>query len=215
MTRAPAVAGARAGGMRPRPRGLPADMKIAVIGTGRIGGTLGGKWRAAGHDVVYGSRNAPGSGPGGAPAVGVGEAIAFADVVVLAVPGEAAAEVIGANGSALEGKVVIDAANRMGRPEVNSKAAVKAAAPGARYVRAFNTLGWENFADPVPSAALFFAADPPARQVAEELIAAVGLEPIFVGDADAAGTVDGVLPLWIALVKQHGGDRRLALRVVR
>lgn len=29
-------------------------MRIAVIGTGHIGGTLGGKWRAAGHDVVYG-----------------------------------------------------------------------------------------------------------------------------------------------------------------
>ena len=31
-------------------------MRIAVIGTGHIGGTLGSKWRAAGHDVVYGAR---------------------------------------------------------------------------------------------------------------------------------------------------------------
>jgi len=103
----------------------------------------------------------------------------------------------------------------MGEAESNSSAAVLAAAPDARYVRAFNTLGWENFADPVPSAALFFAADPAARQVAEELIAAVGLEPAFVGDANASRTVDGVLPLWLALVQQKGGNRRLALRVVR
>jgi predicted dinucleotide-binding enzyme len=33
-------------------------MKIAVIGTGHIGGKLGGKWRAVGHEVTYGS--APG-----------------------------------------------------------------------------------------------------------------------------------------------------------
>jgi 8-hydroxy-5-deazaflavin:NADPH oxidoreductase len=190
-------------------------MRIAVIGTGNIGGTLGEKWRAAGHDVVYGSRNVPGTGPGGAPLLTVGDAIDGADVVALAVPGKAAADVVAAHGPALAGKVVIDAANRIGEPEVNSKATVRAAAPQASYVRAFNTLGWENFADPVPSAALFFAADPPARQVAEELIAAVGLEPAYVGDADAAGTVDGVLPLWFALVQQHGGNRRLALRVVR
>jgi len=41
------------------------------------------------------------------------------------------------------------------------------------------------------------------------------LEPAYVGDADAAGIVDSVLPLWFAPVRQHGGNRRLALRVVR
>ena len=64
------------------------------------------------------------------------------------------------------------------------------------------------------SEALSFAADPAARQAAEELIAAVGLEPGYLGDAGAAGTVDALLPLWFALVQQHGGNRRLALRLV-
>ena len=194
---------------------LTRDMRIAVIGTGKIGGTLGGKWRAAGYDVVFGARNAGDFGPGDAPVQTVDEAVDGADVVALAVPGKAVADVVASLGSRLAGKVVIDAANRMGEPEVNSKSAVRAVAPGAHYVRAFNTLGWENFADPVPSAALFFAADPPARETAEALIAATGLEPAFVGDADSAGIVDGALPLWFALVQQHGGNRRLALRVVR
>jgi len=196
-------------------RRLTRDMRIAVIGSGRIGGTLGGKWRAAGYDVVFGARIAGGSGPGGAPVQTVDEAVDGADVVLLAVPGKAVAEVVASIGPELAGKVVIDAANRIGESEVNSKAAVKAVAPGAHYVRAFNTLGWENFADPLPSAALFFAADPSARAVAEELIMAIGLEPAFVGEADAAGIVDGALPLWFALVQQHGGNRRLALRLVR
>jgi 8-hydroxy-5-deazaflavin:NADPH oxidoreductase len=190
-------------------------MKIAVIGTGNIGGTLGRRWLAAGHELAYGSRAASGEGPGGAPQMPVGDALAGAEVVVLAVPGGAVADVVAANGAALAGKVVIDAVNRIGEPEVNSRAAIAAAAPQARYVRAFNTLGWENFAEPLPGTVLFFAADPSARPAAEELITAVGLEPVFVGDAAASGTVDALLPLWFALVKQSGGNRRVALRVVR
>jgi 8-hydroxy-5-deazaflavin:NADPH oxidoreductase len=190
-------------------------MRIAVIGTGNIGGTLGTKWHQAGHDVVYGGRTESASGPGGSPVRAIADALAGADVVLLAVPGPVVAEVIGTHGEDLAGKVVVDAANRMGEAEVNSRAAIAAGAPGAHYARAFSTLGWENFADPPAGAALFFAADAAARPVAEELIRAVGLEPAFVGDDSAARIVDGVLPLWFALVQQSGGNRRLAFSVVR
>jgi predicted dinucleotide-binding enzyme len=127
--------------------------------------------------VAYGSRTGSGDGPGGAAVMPLSEALGGADVVVLAVPGDAVAEIVAANSAALAGKVVVDASNRMTDPEVNSRAAIAAAAPLARYVRAFNTLGWENFADPPQGAALFFAADPSARPVAQELISAVGLQP--------------------------------------
>jgi predicted dinucleotide-binding enzyme len=190
-------------------------MKIAVIGTGNIGGSLGTKWRAAGYDVVYGSRTGSGTGPGGAPVLAVSDALDGADVVVLAVPGQAVADVVGAQSAALAGKIVIDAVNRMGQPELNSRAPRRRSAPDVRYVRAFNSLGWENFANPVPGANLFFAADPNARSVAEELIAAVGLDPVFLGDPGAAGLVDALTPVWMALVQQHGGNRRIALRVVQ
>jgi predicted dinucleotide-binding enzyme len=145
--------------------------------------------------------------------VAVGEALTGAEAVLLAVPGRAVAEVVAANGAALAGKVVIDAVNRIGEPSVNCRAEIASAAPGARYVRAFNTLGWENFADPPPGAAMFFAADPGARPAAEELITAVGLEPVFAGEADASGTVDALLTLWFALVKHNEGNRRVALRI--
>jgi hypothetical protein len=165
--------------------------------------------------VVYGSRTGSGTGPGGAPVLAISDALDGADVVVLAVPGQAVADVVGAHSAALAGKIVIDAVNRMGQPELNSRALIAGAAPDARYVRAFNSLGWENFAAPVPGANLFFAADPTARIVAEELIAAVGLDPAFLGDAGAAGTVDALAPVWFALVQQHGGNRRIALRIVQ
>jgi 8-hydroxy-5-deazaflavin:NADPH oxidoreductase len=202
--------------MRRGARRLLAGMKIAVIGKGKIGGTLGAKWTETGHDVVYGTRDGSGAGPGGAPVRGIGDAVAGADVVVLALPGAAVPDVVTAQGPALAGKVVIDAVNRMGGgTEYDSRALIADAAPSARYVRAFNSLGWENFADPLPGTNMFFAADPEARAVAEELIAAVGLEPAFVGDADATPTVDGLLPLWFALVGQNGGNRKIALRIVR
>jgi 8-hydroxy-5-deazaflavin:NADPH oxidoreductase len=189
-------------------------MKIAVIGKGNIGGTLGSKWSAAGHDVVYGTRDGSGEGPGGAQVRGIGAAVEDADVVVLAVPGQAVPDVLSEVGGSLAGKVVIDAANRMGAPESDSRALISAAAPSARYARAFNSLGWENFADPIPGTNLFFAADAEARTTAEELISAVGLEPAFVGDASATATVNGLAPLWFALVKQNGGNRKVALHVL-
>jgi 8-hydroxy-5-deazaflavin:NADPH oxidoreductase len=189
-------------------------MRIAVIGKGNIGGSLGTKWRAAGYDVVYGARDGSGDGPGGAPVIGIGDALKDADVVVLAVPGQVVADVVTGHGAALAGKTVIDAVNRIGAPEFDSRAIIADAAPQARYVRAFNSLGWENFADPMPGTSMFFAADQDARATAEELIRAVGLEPAFLGDASATATVDGLLPLWFALVRQNGGNRRVALRVV-
>ena len=185
-----------------------------MIGKGNIGGSLGSKWRGAGHDVVYGARDGSGEGPGGAPVLGIGDALKDADVVLLAVPGQVVPGVVSEHRAALAGKTVIDAVNRIGAPEFDSRAIIADAAPQARYVRAFNTLGWENFVDPLPGTDLFFAADPAARATVEELIEAVGLRPAFVGDASATATVDALLPLWFALVQQNGGNRRLALRVI-
>ena len=81
-------------------------LRIAVIGAGNIGRTLGSKWAAAGHEVVYGVRS-----PGAPDTASVADAVARAEVVVLAVPGAAAKDVLATLGAALAGKVVIDATN--------------------------------------------------------------------------------------------------------
>src|SRR5690242_19853912 len=108
-------------------------MRIAVIGTGRIGGALGRAWATAGHDVVYASRGPGRQSPLGAPTVAVAEAVAGADAVLIAVPGGAVADVVAANGAALAGTVVVDAANRIGADSFDSRAAVAQHAPDARY----------------------------------------------------------------------------------
>jgi 8-hydroxy-5-deazaflavin:NADPH oxidoreductase len=187
-------------------------MSIAVIGAGNIGRTLGGKWSAAGHNVVYGVRQ-----PGEPATATVADAVAAAEVVVLAVPGAAATEVIASLGSDLAGKVVVDATNDVqGSGKLH---ALDELADGAHPVRAFNTLGWENFADPVVggvTADLLYAAEEGvARETAERLIRDVGLEPVWVGGVDAFDVVDSVTRLWFTLAFQRKLGRRLAFKVLR
>ncbi len=185
-----------------------------MIGTGHIGGTLGAKWHAAGHDVTYGSRQGSGDGPGGAPLRPIGDAAADADVVVIAVPGGAVPDVVAEHGKVLGGKVVVDATNQMGAGHPDNRDTITAGVANVKYVRAFNIYGWENFAEPLPGTTLFFAADPAAREAAEELISAIGMEPAYVGGVDATGIVDGLLPLWFSLVQERGGQRRLSFRLL-
>src|SRR5919199_6762710 len=82
---------------------------IAVIGSGNIGGTIGEAWRRAGHDVAFASRS-----PEPPRTVAIPDAIGGADVVLLAVPGQAVPELLAEHGAALAGRIVVDATNDMG-----------------------------------------------------------------------------------------------------
>ena len=112
-------------------------MKVGVLGAGNIGGTLGKRWAHAGHTVQFGVREANSphvqafvSELGAQAAVGtMASAIAFGDVVVFAIPGGAMEATIRTHAAALNGKIVIDAANRMGAPTMNSAAVFAAQAP--------------------------------------------------------------------------------------
>ncbi|HXH96288.1 MAG TPA: NAD(P)-binding domain-containing protein [Gaiellaceae bacterium] len=186
-------------------------MRIAVIGRGNIGSTLSEKWRVAGHDVVLGVRE-----PGDEGTASVADAVAGAEVVLLAVPGGVAKEVVAGLGEALAGKVVVDATNDVGG--VGKLHALDGLAAGAHPVRAFNTLGWENFAEPVVAGTradlLYGAEDGHPREVAERLIRDVGLEPVWLGGPEAFDLVDSVTRLWFTLVFQRGFGRRLAFKVL-
>ena len=89
---------------------------------------------------------------------------------------------------------------------------------GAHPVRAFNTLGWENLADPVfdgVTADLFYAAEEGlAKEVAHRLIADVGLRPVWLGGVDAFDLVDSLTQLWFRLAFQRKLGRRLAFKML-
>nr|WP_277351817.1 NAD(P)-binding domain-containing protein [Antrihabitans stalactiti] len=191
-------------------------MRIGVIGTGKVGATLGDALGRAGHEVKLGSRH-PGDSVGGPPLVDVAAALAAADVVLLAVPPGALGELLAEHAKSLAGKLIIDATNQFGGASANASVQVAAAVPTARYARVFNTLGWENFAEPIfdgEPADLFFSCRAADRPVLEELISAVGLRPAYLGE-DKQDVVDGALLLWFSLVQANGGNRRIAFRVLQ
>jgi 8-hydroxy-5-deazaflavin:NADPH oxidoreductase len=183
---------------------------IGVIGSGNIGATVGEAWRRAGHDVVYASRS-----PESPRTVPIPDAIAGAEVVLLAVPGAAVPELLAEHGPALDGRVVIDATNDIGGERLHHAEAYGESAPGARFVRAFNTVGFEVLGDPSfggETADLFWCG--PEDAGVETLIEDVGLRPQRVGDIDAIDVVDGAGRLWLTLVFRQGRPRRLAFRLL-
>jgi 8-hydroxy-5-deazaflavin:NADPH oxidoreductase len=183
---------------------------IAVIGSGNIGATIGEAWQRAGHDVAYASRS-----PDPPRTVAIPDAISGAEVVLLAMPGGAVPDVLAEHGDSLDGRVVIDATNDIGGDRLSHAEAYADHAPGARFARAFNTLGYEMFAQPSVGgevADLFWCG--PDDAGVERLIADVGLRPVRVGDIDAIDVVDGVGRLWLTLVFRQGHARRLAFRML-
>jgi len=192
---------------------------VAVIGTGRIGGTLGRAFARAGHQVTFGTRgpaDGTAAGDSGAAVASVAGAIAAGDIVVITVPGPAVAGLVSEHAGALTGKLIIDSANNIGGGGPANSYQQISAVPGTRYARVFNTLGWENFADPVfgtETADMIYSAQEADRPAVEDLITAVGLRPVYAGDG-AHEVVDGVLRLWFALAVGQGRGRHLAFRVL-
>jgi len=172
-------------------------MDIAVIGTGKIGRTLGEALAAAGHEIRYGSRT---------PEDSVREALDGAEAVIVGIPGQYVADFARGHADELAGKVVIDAANKFGEGPAHSAAEFAILAPAARYARAFNALGWENFADPVFDgvvADLFYSADEADRETVERLIRDTGLNAVYLGPGQH-DLLDQLLKLWFTLANGQG-----------
>ena len=178
-----------------------AGLKIGVIGSGRIGSTLGGIWVKAGHEVMFSSLDlehdkALAARLGGKARAGTSrEAAAFGEVLLFAVPYSAMPQLGRDLGDALKGKVVVDASNPIpGRDgDMATRAREKGAGlasaeflPGARIVRAFNAIGYSTMADAaqrhggrmgMPMA----SDDAAAIAVASRLVREIGYEPVLVG----------------------------------
>ena len=159
-------------------------MKITTIGRGNVGGGLAQLWRQAGHEVdELGSDGGDASG---------------ADVVVLATPFDAVADALG-KVSGLDGKVVIDATNRIGTgpPEGFSSGAehVKSLT-GGPVAKCFNlnfARLYDEIGDQGSTPSQLYAADDDARDVTEQLIRDAGFEPVSAGGLDKAGMLeDGI-----------------------
>ena len=189
-------------------------MKIGVIGSGRIGSTIGGLWVKAGHEVMFSDRDAEqvkraieGLAPelkARARAGSVDEAAAFGEAILIAVPYGALPAVQQQVGAQLKGKVVLDPNNpvpsrdgELGAQAREKGAGVSTAAllPGARVVRAFNSWGYGVMAReanrPAPRMAIPVAADDAAAlKLGMQLVADAGFDPVAAGSLAASKAFD-------------------------
>ena len=194
--------------------GLVMADTIAIIGTGNVAGALGPEFAAQGHDIVYGSRNPDREEVqslvertgGNASATDQAGAVAGADIVVLAVPGGVAEEVVRGLGP-LSGKILLDPTNRVrweddgyAYHDVDTSNAelIQAAAPEARVVKAFNTLSSRTMIDPGGPVTIPLAGnDAEAKAQVAELVSGMGLEPMDVGPIGAARVLESMLTIWL------------------
>jgi predicted dinucleotide-binding enzyme len=177
------------------------SLRIGVIGSGNIGGAIGKLWAAAGHEVLFSSRNPRTLAPlvaeaGSRARAGLPkEAAEFGPIVFLALPYSAIPQIGRDVGPLMKGKVVIDCSNpsvardgEMAEVALQKGSGVATAGylPGARVVRAFGTINYrfaqanahragDRIAIPIAG------DDADAVQTTSNLVIDAGFEPVMVG----------------------------------
>ena len=221
-------------------RAVPADappqpnatLKIGIIGTGHIGGTLATLWVGAGHEVLMSSRHpqelqALAHSLGGRAHVGTPlEAARFGEVVVISVPYGALPQIGRDLKSELAGKIVLDTGNPY--PERDGQMAVEARRkgtgvasaeylPGVRLVRAFNAINSgdlrsEAHRKGAPIAIPLAGDDSQALQVAEQLVRDAGFAPVVVGPLSKAREFDVGTSVYTRLMTEQQLRQALGLK---
>jgi hypothetical protein len=208
-------------------------MKIGIIGSGNVGGTLGTRWAQAGHQVTFGSRD-PNSDAmkqlvaragGTARPATQRDAAGASDVLLLATPWPATKAVLEGLGP-LGGKVLIDATNpllpRLEGLELGTTTSagerVAGWAPGAKVVKAFNTIGFNIMANPAfggDRAVLFYCGDDAgAKQTVRQLAEGLGFDAVDAGPLTQARLLEPFALLWVSLA--FGGlGREIGFRLLR
>lgn len=186
-------------------------MRIGIIGAGHIGGTLARLWDR--HEVLLSSRHpeelqdlVDEIGPRACRGTPL-EAARWGDVVLLAVPFAAPATFDDEVLEALAGKVVIDAGNpfeerdgeaarEVARSGRGSGRWTAAHLPGARVVKAFNTVHYKRMREGGDIGVALASDHPDALDVASRLISEAGMEPVVVGNLDRAADFDPGTRVW-------------------
>ncbi|MFX1322745.1 MAG: NADPH-dependent F420 reductase [Promethearchaeota archaeon] len=206
-------------------------MKIAIIGTGRLGSTLGKIWAEKGHIIMFGSRD-PLKAKKLASSIGSNasggtyeEAARFGDIIVLAVPWSAAKESVKTAGD-LNGKILIDStttvAPHLGSPLIDptKSGAEKIAkwAVGAKVIKAVHTVGVESLNKlqfGSQQASLFTCGDNlAAKSKVKQLGLDLGFDVIDVGPLKNARLIEPLAMLWIELAYNQGMGTDIAFKLL-
>ncbi len=212
-------------------------MKIAIIGAGNVGGTLGAAWaQKAGHEILFGVRDPAaaktaalvqkigGKARAGTPA----QAAAFGDFIVLTVPWPAAEAAIRSLGD-VNGKIILDATNPLAMgPDglsleighsISAGEKVQGWAKGASVFKTLNTTGFGNMANPVfdgEKSLIFVAGDDAAsKPKVIDLVAALGFDVVDAGPLRNSRLLEAHAMLWIELSLKRGLGRDWAFARLR
>lgn len=204
-------------------------MKIAIIGTGNVGGALATKWAHAGHEIFLGVRdvsNFKGTDLLQNPNTSlhtVQEAVAQSEVILMATPAITAIETTKSLGDTL-GKVIIDAANivnERGPRGFNSVTdAIIAYTATDDVVKCFNTTGYNNMKDTAYGDQvldMFVAGDSPhGKLVAIELAHDAEFGACYdIGGNDKFDLMEQFARFWINLALNQGHGRDIGFKVLK
>jgi len=194
-------------------------VKVGVLGSGDVAKVLASGFLKHGHDVMVGTRTAaklaelqkqnPKGKVGHFP-----DAAKFGELIVLAVKGNAAAEVLLAAGSKnLDGKPVIDATNPIAdAPPTNGvlkfftsldeslMERLQQEFPTVRFVKAFNSVGNTQMVNPQFKAGkptMFICGnDESAKRMVNGVLEQFGWETADMGKVEAARAIEPLCMLW-------------------
>jgi NADPH-dependent F420 reductase len=208
-------------------------MRIAMIGTGHVGSALGQRWAQGGHEVIFGSRDPASArvqallrsaGPN-ARVASAADAMAAAEVILLATPWSATRETLASAGD-LTGKIVVDATNPFGPGgglavghTTSGGELVAGWVPGARVVKAFNSTGAANMTDSDyggTALVMFICGDDPgAKRVVAGLAGELGFEAVDAGPLTVARYLEPLAGLWVTLAYRLGLGTGIAFALLR
>jgi len=204
-------------------------MKIAIIGTGNVGGALSTKWANKGHEIILGVRdisNFKGRYLLGNPNTSVStinEAVSKSDVVLLATPAMMVVDVAKSLGDTT-GKIIIDTMNIvMGKGPAgyaNTSEAILANTQTKDVVKCFNTTGYNNMINPVyknVAIDVFVAGDSEkGKQTAIQLAEDAGFAECYpIGGNDKFELMEKFAFFWINLAMFQGQGREIAFKLLK
>jgi 8-hydroxy-5-deazaflavin:NADPH oxidoreductase len=210
-------------------------MNIGILGSGKVGGALGAGWAKRGHVVTFATRDPKGEkakallvATPNAKIAGLQETVDSSDILLLAIPWTSLPAVLKTL-RGLEAKIIIDATNRFGpgySPQIKAedvdalilaeKPASQSAAedlaqlvPGAKVVKAFNTIGFDHMDKPQFSdkpTMLVAGDDVGAKQSVMKLAEDLGFEALDAGMLSSATALESLAKAWVGLSRVWGRD---------
>ncbi|GMQ32899.1 NADPH-dependent F420 reductase [Algoriphagus taiwanensis] len=204
-------------------------MKIAIIGTGNVGGSLASKWAVAGHIIHLGVQDLSsfkGKDLLQNPKTSVHlvkEAVALSELILLATPATAAVEVAKSLGDTT-GKVIIDSMNIvMGRGPAGFKTTAEAILANTQtrdVVKCFNTTGFNNMKNPRYGDIdldMFVAGDSEkGKAAAIQLAKDAGFGECYsIGGNDKFELMEQFAWFWINLAMVQGQGREIGFKLLK